>query len=103
MIVDTKFLHLFALGFMDVDRRKIKHKKRSRRYRNDANLPMPPSAHAGCGSSLASYAEQYGKAERTLFSKLAAGDDAGKLKSSFMKEHSLTARQFNAMAFSIQG
>ena len=53
--------------------------------------------------SLASYAEQYGKAERTLFNKLAAGDDAGKLKPSFMKEHSLTARQFNAMAFSVRG
>ena len=53
--------------------------------------------------SLASYAEQYGKAERTLFNKLAAGDDAGKLKPSFMKEHSLTGRQFNAMAFSIKG
>ena len=53
--------------------------------------------------SLASYAEQYGKAERTLFNKLAAGDDAGKLKPSFMKEHSLTARRFNAMAFSMKG
>jgi hypothetical protein len=53
--------------------------------------------------SLASYAEQYGKAERTLFSNLAAGDDAGKLKPSFMKKHNLTARQFNAMAFSVKG
>jgi hypothetical protein len=32
--------------------------------------------------SLDSYAEQYGKAERTQFNKLAAGDDAGKLNSS---------------------
>jgi hypothetical protein len=29
--------------------------------------------------------KQYGKAERMLFRKLAAGDDEGKLKPSFMK------------------
>ena len=53
--------------------------------------------------ALAAYAVRYSRAERCLFSHLSAGEDAGKLKSSFMREHDLTARQFNALAFSVKG
>lgn len=54
-------------------------------------------------AALADYAELYSRAGRCLFGQLAAGEDAGKLKPSFMRKHGLTARQFNAMAFSIKG
>ena len=49
------------------------------------------------------FAAIYGKAERSLFAALAAGEDPSKLKPAFMARHGLTARQFNAMAASIKG
>lgn len=60
---------------------------------------LSPEAEA----TLQAYAEGYGRAERCLFGKLAGGEDAGKLKPWFMQEHGLTARQFNAVAFSVKG
>jgi len=62
-----------------------------------------PKLTASAEAALAAYAERYSRAERCLFNRLAAGADSGKLKSSFMREHGLTARQFNAMAFSTKG
>ena len=54
-------------------------------------------------AALAAYAQAYSYAERHLFAQLSAGENAGKLKPSFMREHELTARQFNALAISVRG
>ncbi len=52
---------------------------------------------------LAAYAELYGRAERTLFAKLQAGDAVAALKRTFLVRFGLTARQFNALAAALQG
>lgn len=62
-----------------------------------------PMLSSEAEAALRAYAELYSRAGRCLFRQLAAGEDAGKLKPSFMLKHGLTARQFNAMAFSIKG
>ena len=65
--------------------------------------PSRPMLTTESEVALAAYGLRYSRAERCLFSHLCAGEDAGKLKSSFMREHDLTARQFNALAFSVKG
>lgn len=54
-------------------------------------------------AALDAYAALYGRAERSLFAAMAAGGDAGKLKSGFMNRFGLTARQFNAISISLKG
>lgn len=55
------------------------------------------------GLALDAYASLYGKVERSLFAALAAGGDASKLKSGFLKKFGITARQYNAVAISLKG
>jgi IS605 OrfB family transposase len=52
---------------------------------------------------LDAYAALYGRAERTLFARLRAGARVGTLKSAFLVRFGLTARQFNALAATVQG
>jgi IS605 OrfB family transposase len=52
---------------------------------------------------LDGYAELYGRAERTLFARLCAGERVATLKSAFLVRFGLTARQFNALAATVQG
>jgi len=52
---------------------------------------------------LSAYADVYGRAERKLFAKLANGGDSSKLKSTFLKEFGITARQFNAISIGLKG
>jgi len=52
---------------------------------------------------LESYAALYGKAARTLFSKLRAGKSLAQLKRQFLPKFGLTARQFNSLAAEIRG
>lgn len=55
------------------------------------------------GLALDAYASLYGKVERSLFAALAAGGDASKLKSGFLRKFGITARQYNAVAISLKG
>jgi IS605 OrfB family transposase len=52
---------------------------------------------------LSSYAILYGKAERTLFARLQAGEDINNLKRDFQKRFGITARQFNAIHAELKG
>ena len=52
---------------------------------------------------LESYAALYGKAARTLFSRLKPGGNLADLKREFLRKFGMTARQFNALAFEIKG
>jgi IS605 OrfB family transposase len=52
---------------------------------------------------LAAYADLYGRAERTLFARLCAGGTRTALKREFLVRFGLTARQFNALAATLQG
>ena len=64
-----------------------------------SRLALTPEGEALLGQ----YAAIYGRAERALFAELAAGASPGEIKPSFMARHGLTARQYNALAFSIKG
>ncbi len=46
---------------------------------------------------LIAYADLYGRAERTLFARLRAGEPLVALKRAFLVRFGLTARQFNAL------
>jgi IS605 OrfB family transposase len=61
------------------------------------------SCDVSLNKALDDYAHLYATAERTLFSKLAAGGEAGQLKAAFQKQFGLTARQFNALSISLKG
>ena len=52
---------------------------------------------------LDSYGELYGRLQRTLYSKIAKGENASMLKPEFSEEHGLSARQFNAMRIELEG
>ncbi len=52
---------------------------------------------------LLAYAERAGRAERTLFARLQAGEPLAPLKRAFLVRFGLTARQFNALAASVYG
>jgi len=52
---------------------------------------------------LDAYAALYGRAERTLFARLRAGEPLAALKREFLVRFGLTARQFNALAADLQG
>lgn len=52
---------------------------------------------------LDDYAALYGRAERKLFAAFAAGAAIDKLKSEFLREFGLTARQFNAISAGLKG
>ncbi len=63
------------------------------RLSSDANSSVP----------LDAYAALYGRAERTLFARLQAGDSLVALKREFLTRFGLTARQFNALAAVLRG
>jgi IS605 OrfB family transposase len=65
----------------------------------ETGLPAAPERDA----ILDAYAELYGRAERTLFARLRAGECVATLKSAFLVRFGLTARQFNALAATVQG
>ncbi len=52
---------------------------------------------------LAAYAELYGRAERTLFARLRAGEPLASLKRTLLVRFGVTARQFNALAVTLRG
>ncbi len=52
---------------------------------------------------LIAYADLYGRTERTLFARLRAGEPLVALKRAFLVRFGLTARQFNALAATVQG
>ncbi len=52
---------------------------------------------------MAAYADLYGRAERTLFARLRADEPLADLKRAFLVHFGLTARQFNALAATLQG
>lgn len=53
--------------------------------------------------ALRSYAELYGKAERTLFAATETGDRATDLKHDYQQRFGITARQFNAVRIGLEG
>ncbi len=52
---------------------------------------------------LEEYAALYGRAQRSLFAKMQAGQDLNTLKRSFIRDFGITARQFNALRVELQG
>jgi len=52
---------------------------------------------------LDAYAELYGVVERTLLSRLCAGEETDKLKSAFCAQWGITARQYNAISVGLKG
>ena len=54
-------------------------------------------------AALSAYAELYGRVERRLFAKMAAGDSAASLKSAYLECFGIPARMFNAVRVSLQG
>ncbi len=65
----------------------------------ETRLPADPERN----SALDAYAELYGRAERTLFARLRAGEPSLALKRLFLVRFGLTARQFNALAATVNG
>lgn len=55
------------------------------------------------GSVLDAYADLHGRAERTLFAALRAGNPVNDLKRAFLPRFGLTARQFNALRVGLEG
>ena len=54
-------------------------------------------------AALSAYAELYGRVERRLFAKMAAGESAASLKSAYVERFGIPARLFNAVRVSLQG
>ena len=54
-------------------------------------------------AALSAYAELYGRVERRLFAKMAAGESAASLKSAYLECFGIPARLFNAVRVSLQG
>lgn len=52
---------------------------------------------------LDAYAELYGKAERSLFAEMQAGDSLNDLKREFQPRFGISARQFNAIRVGLEG
>ncbi len=65
----------------------------------ETRLPGAPEREA----VFAAYAALYGRAERTLFARLRAGEPLAEIKRAFLVHFGLTARQFNALAATLQG
>ncbi len=65
----------------------------------ETRLPTDPDRDPVLGA----YADLYGRAERTLFARLRAGEPLAALKRAFLIEFGLTARQFNALAATLKG
>ena len=53
--------------------------------------------------SFSEYASLMAQVERSLFADLCKGKDIGKLKSSYLVQYSITARQFNAARVKLEG
>ena len=54
-------------------------------------------------AALSAYAELYGRVERRLFAKMAAGESAASLKREYLSRFGIPARLFNAVRVSLQG
>ena len=54
-------------------------------------------------AALSAYAELYGRVERRLFAKVAAGESAASLKGAYLECYGIPARMFNALWVSLQG
>ena len=54
-------------------------------------------------AALSAYADLYGKVQRKLFAEAAAGRPPSSMKSSYLKEHRIPARMFNAVRASLNG
>ena len=54
-------------------------------------------------AALSAYAELYGRVERKLFAKVAAGQSATSLKSNYLKGFGIPARMFNGVRVSLEG
>jgi IS605 OrfB family transposase len=52
---------------------------------------------------LGACGELYGRLQRTLYARIAKGDNASQIKPQFCAEHGLSARQFNAMRLELEG
>ncbi len=65
----------------------------------ETRLPGDPERE----SVFAAYADLSGRAERTLFARLRAGEPLAAIKRAFLVHFGLTARQFNALAATLQG
>ena len=52
---------------------------------------------------LSEYAFLMGRVERKLFADLCKGKEAGLLKSSYLTQYGITARQFNAVRVKLEG
>ena len=61
------------------------------------------TATAEVDAALAGYAGLYTRVERKLHAAIEAGSNPVKLKSSFLKDYGVTARQFNAVAIGLKG
>ncbi len=61
------------------------------------------SRHPDRDPLLDAYADLYGRAERALFARLRAGEPLAVTKRAFLVRFGLTARQFNALAATLQG
>ena len=57
----------------------------------------------GHETALNAYAALYGIVERKLFAALEAGGDISKLKSDYLRDYGITARQYNAIAINLKG
>jgi IS605 OrfB family transposase len=62
-----------------------------------------PALDAAQAVALDAYAELYGRAERSLFAALQAGDKLNDLKREFLPRFGITARQFNAVRIGLEG
>ena len=60
-------------------------------------------SRAAGDAALSAYAELYGRVERTLFAKMAAGESAAFLKSAYLECYGIPARMFNAVRVSLEG
>lgn len=62
-----------------------------------------PVLDDGQAAVLDAYAELYGRAERSLFAAMQAGDKLNDLKRDFLPRFGITARQFNAVRIGLDG
>ena len=62
-----------------------------------------PVLDAQQAAVLDTYADLYGRAERSLFADLQAGGTINDLKRVFLPRFGITARQFNAIRVSLEG
>jgi IS605 OrfB family transposase len=68
-----------------------------------ATFQLRPKTNDRAEVILASFAELMNRVERTLFADMSAGKSAAECKSAYIKEHKITARQFNSIRVQLEG